>query len=118
MSSVIISDTLNYRPDGTVSGITRVTRTTYTKPSGVEASEDVTSIVDLSAITAILDPAYAQHEQHNRDLEAQIVSEREAAATDKEAVRAQLQGQIDTLTQTIRAADAAWDEAVRGVIPA
>jgi hypothetical protein len=80
---ILISDTLNYREDGTVSGVTRVMRDTYTTPSGREMSEDVSSVVALADVTAGLDAAYAQFDAHNRALEQQIIDEREAAAADK-----------------------------------
>jgi hypothetical protein len=78
-----MSDTLNYRPDGTISGVTRVMRDSYTTPSGREMSEDVSSVVALADVTAGLDAAYAQFDAHNKALEQQIIEERAAAAADK-----------------------------------
>lgn len=76
---MILSDTIHYRPDGTVSSVQRVTRETFTKPSGAEGFEDVTSEVSLDALNAHLGEAYAGMDTHNKALEAQIVQEREAA---------------------------------------
>ena len=82
---MIISDTLHYRADGTVSGVTRVTRETYRTPSGRDLTEDVSSTLGIEAVTALLDSGYAGLGQHNATLEAQIVTERDTAASDKAA---------------------------------
>lgn len=85
---MIISDTLHYRADGTVSSVTRVTRESYTSPSGRSVSEDVTTTHDLQDVVALLDRVYANLDSHNKSLEAQIATERESAARDKDnAVR-------------------------------
>lgn len=80
----IISDTLHYRADGTVSGVTRVTRESYTSPSGRVVTDDVVSSVEIRDVTALLDVSYAAFDAHNKSLEAQIVTEREIAINDKE----------------------------------
>lgn len=107
---MLISDTIYYRGDGTVSSVVRTIRETFTKPSGAQATEDVESPVSLEALTEHLGGAYANMDSHNKALEAQIATEREAAASDKEALRAELQGQLDTLRTAVEEADAAWTE--------
>lgn len=74
---MILSDTIYYRADGTVSSVQRVAREAFTKPSGAEAFEDVTSEVQLSALDAVLNPAYGGMDAHNKTLEAQIVELRD-----------------------------------------
>jgi hypothetical protein len=80
---ILISDTLSYRPDGTISGVTRIMRDTYTTPSGREMTEDISSVVALADVTAGLDASYAAFDAHNKALEQQIIDERVAAAADK-----------------------------------
>lgn len=81
---IVISDTLHYRPDGTVSGVTRVARESYTTPGGRELSEDVSSTVGIEAVTALLDGGYAAFDAHNKALETQIDTERKSAAETKQ----------------------------------
>lgn len=108
---MILSDTIYYRADGTVSSVQRVSRETFTKPSGAEAFEDVTSEVQLSALDALLNPAYGAMDAHNKSLEAQIVELREqveeatARATEAEA----------KLTQ-IASMDRQYDEIVKPLL--
>lgn len=79
---MIVSDTIFYRADGTVSTVQRVTRETFKTPSGREQSEDVTAEVPLSAISEHMAGPFAALDAHNRDLEALIERERgEAKAT-------------------------------------
>lgn len=82
----ILSDTLHYRPDGTVSGVTRIIRESYKTPSGRDVTEDVTSTVSIEDVTALLDQGYAQFDAHNKTLEAQIITEREEAETEKQRI--------------------------------
>ena len=82
----ILSDPLHYRPDGTVSGVTRVTRESYKTPSGRDVTEDVTSTIGIGEVTALLDQGYAQFDAHNKTLEAQIITEREEAETEKQRI--------------------------------
>lgn len=103
---ILISDTLSYRPDGTVSGVTRVQRETFTTPSGREQTEDVSSIVTLEDVGKVLDASYAEHATHNAALEQQIVDEREAAAADKAAA---VQAAADASAQALAALNAAHD---------
>lgn len=109
---MILSDTLHYRPDGTVSGITRITRETYTTPSGREATEDVSSTVQLSDVTALLDGGYAAFDAHNKSLEAQIVTERETAASEKEQALREIAA---AHAEAIAAKEAEKEEAVARV---
>lgn len=82
----ILSDTLHYRADGTVSGVTRVTRDSFRTPSGRDLTEDVSSTVGIAEVTALLDQGYAQFDAHNKTLEAQIITEREEAETEKQRI--------------------------------
>lgn len=100
---MLISDTITYRPDGTVSSVLRVTRETYTKPSGAGAVEDVSTVVTLDAVKDQLGGAYAAIETHNKALEEQIATERTAAVAEKE----------DAVRQTAEAAAAEKAEAIR-----
>lgn len=84
----IRSDTIYYRADGTISSIIRRETVTFTGPKGETFDRDTEKTIELSDITDILDPAYASFDAHNKTLEAQIVTERETAATEKqEAIR-------------------------------
>jgi hypothetical protein len=101
---MIMSDTLHYRPDGTVSGVTRVVREEYQTPSGRLVTEDVSSSVTIGEVTALLDRQYASSDARNKALETQIVTERETAAADKEdALRAAAEANIAALTEKDRA---------------
>lgn len=77
----ILSDTIYYRVDGTVSSIIRRTTVTFTGPKGETFARDMDAPVDLSEISDILDPAYARLDAHNRALETQLVTERAEAKT-------------------------------------
>lgn len=85
----LISDTLYYRADGTVSGVTRVVRESYKTPSGRDVTEDVTSAVDIAVVTDALDAAYAAFDQHNKTLEQKIADERRRAEDEIAVLRTQ-----------------------------
>lgn len=86
---MITSDTLHYRPDGTVSGVTRTETRTFVHPiTSKEVSETVTGPVDLSAVTGVLDAAYAANQARHTELEEQIAAERQAAEAEKAAMSA------------------------------
>lgn len=91
---MLLHDTIYYRADGTISSIQRVTRETFTKPSGAQASEDLTSEVSLDTLRQHLGEAYANMDAHNRNLEAQIERERQAAAQALTSLEASAAAQI------------------------
>lgn len=108
----LISDTLHYRPDGTISGVTRVIRESYQTPSGRDVTEDVTSNVDLSAVTDQLGEANVAFDAHNKTLEQQIVDERVAAEDEKTALRTQHAESTTALIADKEAALAAKDAVI------
>lgn len=75
---IVLSDIVTYRPDGTVSGIMRKARETFTTPSGREQTEDVESPLPLEEWEGHLVASYAQFHVRNIALEEQISREREA----------------------------------------
>lgn len=113
---IVLSDTLHYRPDGTVSGVTRVARESYTTPGGRELYEDVSSTVGIEVVTALLDGGYAAFHAHNKALEKQIDEERTAARDDKALALQQLTDAYAAdrkrLVESHEAAIAAKDEAL------
>ncbi len=98
---MILSDKIHYRADGTVSSVQRTTSETYLTPSGREQTEETTAEVPLAAISSHLAGPYADLDAHNKTLEAQIVSEREAS--DKAIAERDLQ--IKDLTNRLAVAE-------------
>lgn len=121
---MILSDTIHYRQDGTASSVQRIKRETFRKPSGTEGYEDVTSEVPLSALDAVLAPAYGGMDAQNKALEGQLASEREAAA----AAIAERDLNISDLRQSLAVAegklkaiadvDRQYDAVVKPLLPA
>ena len=80
---MIISDTIHYRGDGTVSSVVRKELVTFTGPKGESFDKEVESTIQLSDISSVIDPAYASFDTYNKTLETQIAAERVAAETEK-----------------------------------
>jgi len=82
---MIISDTIYYREDGTVSSVVRASREVFTSPkSGKDVSEDITEVVSIDAVQEGLGDSYGKTEDRIAALEQQIADERTAA---EEAVK-------------------------------
>lgn len=79
----LISDTLHYREDGTVSGVTRVQREEFKTPSGRTQTEDVASDIKLEALTETLGGAAATAEARATELEELIAAERASVEADQ-----------------------------------
>lgn len=114
---MLISDTIHYRPDGTVSGVTRKTRESYETPSGRGLIEDVDALVTIGDVTAVLGAAYQANEVRHAELEQLIADERIAALASEEAVRIELSDAIvmreETFINDREASIAAVDKILR-----
>lgn len=109
---MIISDTIHYRGDGTVSSVVRKELVTFTGPKGESFDKEVETSISLDAISDFINPAYAAFDAHNKSLEAQIVTERETAAAEKETAIQQLSEAKDAVIAEKEAAIAERDAAI------
>lgn len=80
---MIISDTIYYRPDGTISSVMRKELVTFTGPKSESFTKEVESPAELSDVTALAGRGYDDLTLQNKYLEGQIEAERVAAETDK-----------------------------------
>lgn len=85
----MISATLFFRPDDTVSGVTVVESVTYTASNGKEVTTNDTREGSLEELSAVLGKGYADNEARHAALEQQISDERAAAKADKDAALAE-----------------------------
>lgn len=107
---MIMSDTIYYRADGTVSSVQRTTRTEFTRPSGAVDFDDATSEVPLSAVSEHLAGPYADLDAHNKTLEAQLAAERDQAKLGIETAQAAARGEISRRDEQIATLQAAVKE--------
>lgn len=110
---MIISDTIHYREDGTVSSVIRVTRSIYETPSGREATEDVSSEIALADVASGQLAAYGARESANAALENQVQTLRD----DKEGLQNRLAAALSAL-RAVAAADSSWDTSPRSEVAA
>ena len=83
----ILSDTIWYREDGTISSITRAKLDEFETPSGRSASEQINETISINVLQDQLGNACATYEQSIHELEARFNAEREQEAAALAAVR-------------------------------
>lgn len=85
---MIISDTIYYREDGTVSSVVRASREVYKSPaSGKDVSEDVSAVVSIDEVQEGLGDSYGKTEDRIAALERQIADERTVAEETAKTLR-------------------------------
>lgn len=84
---MLISDTIHYREDGTVSSVTRVVREAFKTPSGRDVTEDLTSTVTVADLTEALDGSYGVAEATNAELERKIASKADEHRAEIDALK-------------------------------
>lgn len=94
---MILQDTITYRPDGTPSSITRLSRETFTTPAGKELSDDATSEIDLATLASTLNIASSEVDKRNKELEGLLAAER----ADKEKALAEAVGAVQEVNKAL-----------------
>lgn len=116
----VVSDTIFYRPDGSISSVMRTNLESFTTPSGKETSEQTTATIDIAEISAHVGGAAVTLEARIQELEGIIADHQKAAAdavAEVTAAKSEL-AEAKGVLAAVAAADAQWDQGIRGAVAA